>query len=73
MGRSSGGDAVRIGRTVLILICSLFVSGCVNHGKKLHKRTDRDVPRSNGSPVVQVACAIPPLCSPSDDSRTGSC
>lgn len=62
----------RIGRTVLILICSLFVSGCVNHGKKLHKRADRDVPRSNGSPVVQVACAVP-LGSHSDDSCTGSC
>jgi hypothetical protein len=59
-GHCGGGAAVRIGRTVLILLCSLFVSGCVNHGKKLHKRADRDVPRSNGSPVVQVACAVPP-------------
>jgi hypothetical protein len=61
MGRCGGGDAVRIGRIVLILICSLFVSGCVNHGKKLHKRADCDVPRSNGSPVVEIACAVPPL------------
>jgi len=61
MGRCGGGDAVRIGRMVLILICSLFVSGCVNHGKKLHKRADCDVARGNGSPVVEIACAVPPL------------
>ena len=61
MGHCGGGAAVRIGRIVLILICSLFVSGCVNHGKKLHKRADRDVDRSNASPVVQVACAVPLL------------
>ena len=35
--------------------------GCVNHGKKLHKRADRDVPRTSGSPLVQVACAAPLL------------
>jgi hypothetical protein len=61
MGRCGGGDAVRIGRIVLILICSLFVSGCVNHGKKLHKRADGDVARRNDTPVVEIACAVPPL------------
>jgi len=71
MGRSGGGDAVRIGRIVVILICSLFVSGCVNHGKKLHKRADRDLPHSSSSPVVQVACAVP-LLFHSGDSSTGS-
>jgi len=50
---------VRRGRIVLLLICSLFVSGCVNHGKKLHKRAVCDFPHRDGSPVVEIARAVP--------------
>jgi len=60
---------VRVGRIVIILVCSLLVSGCVNHGKKLHKRhgkklhkrTACDFPHSHSSPPVEISSAVPLL------------
>lgn len=57
------GYTVRGGRIVLILICSLLLSGCVNHGKrrkgKKKKRADCEVPHIYGSSVPKIASAAP--------------
>ena len=50
---------MRVGRIVLILVCGLLLSGCPNTGKRLHKRADCDFPHNRGSPVVEIARAVP--------------